>query len=603
MSDASGSARQSPDATATESHDVSTIESPPTTFMGTLRRLGPGLIIAGSIVGSGELIATTKTGAQAGISLLWLILVGCLIKVFLQVELGRYTVCSGQTTLAALDTIPGPRFKVKWVVWFWMLMMLASIGQLGGIVGGVGQALAIAMPIKDDYRQAIRVPSAAELRRYFTWKERLPREEQLLSQAAGEQREERARELDRVRIGLDKLDEKLHPANDPKLAARAQQAMNAVQTLMRAEAELKPLETRAQQAAGNATEEAQASNELHAAEQRLEIKAKRERVETLLEPRTFDDRFWAAIVALITIGMLYRGRYTIVQNVSTVLVVLFTFVTIGNVIALEVKPTFRLTIDDFLRGFGLPSGDKAFSTALKTFGIIGVGAAELVAYPYWCLEKGYARFTGPISADEGWVRRARGWMRVMHYDAFISMAVYTTATIAFFLMGVAVLHRYGLDPEGMRMVGTLLEQYVPVFGRFAHWMFLIGAIAVLYSTFMVANAGHARMYTDCLKVFGLMNPANHAAHHRSISIFGVILPLIALGIYCIPGVDPVTLVLIGGLMQGLMLPMLGFAGLYFRYKKTDARVRPGRAWDTFLIVSCVGMLITGLWTVKTQLFP
>ncbi len=33
-------------------------------------------------------------------------------------------------------------------------------------------------------------------------------------------------------------------------------------------------------------------------------------------------------------------------------------------------------------------------TALATFGIIGVGAAELVVYPYWCLEKGYARFTG-----------------------------------------------------------------------------------------------------------------------------------------------------------------------------------------------------------------
>ena len=61
--------------------DGGTIE-PPTDFFGIVKRLGPGLIIAGSIVGSGELIATTKTGAQAGISLLWLIIIGCLIKVF-----------------------------------------------------------------------------------------------------------------------------------------------------------------------------------------------------------------------------------------------------------------------------------------------------------------------------------------------------------------------------------------------------------------------------------------------------------------------------------------------------------------------------------------
>ncbi|MDQ3333420.1 MAG: divalent metal cation transporter, partial [Planctomycetota bacterium] len=58
------------------------VREPPASFGGILRSLGPGLIIAGAIVGSGELIATTKTGAQAGIALLWLIVVGCLVKVF-----------------------------------------------------------------------------------------------------------------------------------------------------------------------------------------------------------------------------------------------------------------------------------------------------------------------------------------------------------------------------------------------------------------------------------------------------------------------------------------------------------------------------------------
>ena len=39
--------------------------------------------------------------------------------------------------------------------------------------------------------------------------------------------------------------------------------------------------------------------------------------------------------------------------------------------------------------FGFPEGNKPLITALATFGIIGVGASELLAYPYWCLEKGY----------------------------------------------------------------------------------------------------------------------------------------------------------------------------------------------------------------------
>lgn len=77
---------------------------PPTQRRDILRNIGPGLIIAGALVGSGELIATTKTGAQAGIFLLWLIILACVIKVFVQVEIGRHTITHGETTLSALNS-------------------------------------------------------------------------------------------------------------------------------------------------------------------------------------------------------------------------------------------------------------------------------------------------------------------------------------------------------------------------------------------------------------------------------------------------------------------------------------------------------------------
>src|SRR5688500_5268206 len=93
-------------------------QQPPSTRAATLGKLGPGMIIAGSIVGSGELIATTKVGAEAGFVLLWLIILGCVIKVFAQVELGRYAITWGRTPLAALNEVPGPRFKVNWLIWY-----------------------------------------------------------------------------------------------------------------------------------------------------------------------------------------------------------------------------------------------------------------------------------------------------------------------------------------------------------------------------------------------------------------------------------------------------------------------------------------------------
>src|SRR5947208_5310234 len=134
---------------------TTTVETPPTSILGILSRLGPGLIIAGSIVGSGELIGTTKTGAEAGFYLLWLIIIGCVIKVFVQVELGRDAIVRGQTTMAALSEVPGPRIAGhgNWLLWYYFLMFAAGIGQLGGIVGGVGQAMAISMPLTEHGRE------------------------------------------------------------------------------------------------------------------------------------------------------------------------------------------------------------------------------------------------------------------------------------------------------------------------------------------------------------------------------------------------------------------------------------------------------------------
>ena len=130
------------------------IRAAPTTRLGILRNIGPGMILAGSIVGSGELIATTRTGAEAGFDFLWLIILGCIIKVFTQIELGRHTISSGKTSLAALNEVPGPRIlNGNWIIWYWFLLFIAIVAQQGGIVGGVGQAMSITLPLPEEGRK------------------------------------------------------------------------------------------------------------------------------------------------------------------------------------------------------------------------------------------------------------------------------------------------------------------------------------------------------------------------------------------------------------------------------------------------------------------
>ena len=111
--------------------------------------------------------------------------------------------------------------------------------------------------------------------------------------------------------------------------------------------------------------------------------------------------------------------------------------------------------------FGLPDD---LITAFAVFGITGVGAAELIFYPIWCLEKGYAKATGPRDDSPEWYERARGWMRVMKYDAWFSMAIYTVGTLSFYVLGASILHRRGATVGNKGAIDTLASMYVHTIG-------------------------------------------------------------------------------------------------------------------------------------------
>ena len=492
-----GGARLPDDATRSGEGEAATLD-PPGTLAGSLRHLGPGVIIAGAIVGAGELFATTGTGAKAGVGLLWLILLGCGIKVFVQVELGRAAVGTGRTTLDLLNRVPGPGVRlrgrsdrargVNWVVLLWAAMMATQVGQVGGLAGGVGQALALAAPLTGDYAAGVEAGFAAR--------------------AAG---------------------------TAPPAAAF-----------------------------------------------------------------TRDDKLWAAAACGLTAALLWGGRYRLIQNVSAVLVAAFTLLTVANAAALQATAEFRIPPSDLAAALNplnaLPKGEDAVLIALAAFGLIGVGATELVAYPYWCLEKGYARFAGtaPAGGDAGreaWADRARGWMRVMRLDAWAAMAVYTVGTVAFYLTGAAALHRRGLAPDAADLLPALGRAYVPAFGPAAWGVFLGGAVAVLYSTLLIATASNARMLADGGRVAGFLAD-DEPAYRRWVRVLSVALPVAAAAAFAaVP--NPALLVVVGGVAQALLLPALGVSALWMRFRLAPPELRPGRAWTAALALSVAGLTIAG----------
>ena len=69
-----------------------------------------------------------------------------MIKIFVQHELGRYAIATGETTLEALDRVPGPRLRVSWVVWLWTLLVTLTIFVWGGMLGAIGEVFHRVLP-------------------------------------------------------------------------------------------------------------------------------------------------------------------------------------------------------------------------------------------------------------------------------------------------------------------------------------------------------------------------------------------------------------------------------------------------------------------------
>ena len=119
----------------------------PTSFRGKLKHLGPGFILTASVVGSGELIATTTLGAQAGFVTFWVIIVSCLVKVAIQIEFGKHAIYSGETILTAFNKLPGRKLgQAHWTIWAYFLLMGSKLSQVAGIVGGVAIIMNIVFP-------------------------------------------------------------------------------------------------------------------------------------------------------------------------------------------------------------------------------------------------------------------------------------------------------------------------------------------------------------------------------------------------------------------------------------------------------------------------
>jgi hypothetical protein len=110
-------------------------EPPPYNFPNVMRIIGPGAILLGLSIGSGEWLLGPAATVKWGLALLWVTTVSVLLQVVLNTEMARYTLYTGEPIVTGfMRTAPGPAF---WG-WVYSALYFLQVGWPGWAATGGG---------------------------------------------------------------------------------------------------------------------------------------------------------------------------------------------------------------------------------------------------------------------------------------------------------------------------------------------------------------------------------------------------------------------------------------------------------------------------------
>lgn len=107
--------------------------------------IGPGIVVAATGVGAGDLVATLIAGSRFGYALLWAAVLGTVLKIALAEGVGRWTLASGRTLFDGWSSLPGATLmkgRLNWAgVYFGVYVVV------WGFVYGAAAMTATALPL------------------------------------------------------------------------------------------------------------------------------------------------------------------------------------------------------------------------------------------------------------------------------------------------------------------------------------------------------------------------------------------------------------------------------------------------------------------------
>ncbi|QEV19902.1 Nramp family divalent metal transporter [Streptomyces alboniger] len=99
--------------------------------------IGPGIVVAATGVGAGDLVATLIAGSNFGYTLLWAAVIGCVVKISLAEAAGRWHLSTGRTLFDGWASLG------RWTTWFFVVYVV-----IWGYVYGAAAMSSSGLPLQ-----------------------------------------------------------------------------------------------------------------------------------------------------------------------------------------------------------------------------------------------------------------------------------------------------------------------------------------------------------------------------------------------------------------------------------------------------------------------
>ena len=337
---------------------------------------------------------------------------------------------------------------------------------------------------------------------------------------------------------------------------------------------------------------------------------------TLTELLGFGNHYgWSLVTLALVLVLSFSGRiaYNMLEKSLKVTVPLFF-------ILLVVISFFNLEFSDLVAGFrgainfGAIPKDVDLNVLLGAVVFAGAGGMLNLCVSLWYRDKQVGmgkyigRITNPITGKQEAVaatgytfdtnnsenmKRWRGWMRYVRVDQ--GLVFWLLGFITLFLLSVnayTVLSPLGLIPEGLDVAVVQANIFGEQWGPIGFKLFLVMAFLMLFSVMWTVIDALTRMVSDIIytnshagsfkKVFSWFKNVSLSKLY-----YFTITAVVIVGALLIPLKQPLTLLVISGVLSGLTMAIYTPFLIYMNNTRLPKSIRP--SWFTNVVLGLISV--------------